>query len=153
MLTEDVQGGTRHHVLNKLDSKQGHMKVNTAERQLTPVKTVGKRKEMEYGLVSRLQVPCPHWTSLVDTRHQGPSDLAKPHPLLSKGCPVNNFCELTFEVCAACRQRGDSLGTRRALCAVTKGRPCPLGPGICRGAAMVFARRVSENGMSRSREA
>lgn len=56
---EDVHGGTSHYALNKLDPKQGRMKVNTAEGQLTPAKKVGKRKELEYEPMSRLRVSCP----------------------------------------------------------------------------------------------
>jgi hypothetical protein len=44
VVMEDAHGGTRHYALNKLDPKEDYMKVNTAEGQQTPAKTVGKER-------------------------------------------------------------------------------------------------------------
>lgn len=85
--------------------------------------------------------PAQTWASLVDSGTRGSPVPAKLHPLQNMHCPVR---PLTFEVCVASRQRGNSLGTCVALCAVTRGWPCPVGQGGYSRAAVVFARGVSE---------
>lgn len=129
--------GTSHYAVNKSGHKEGHVK----DGQLTPSKQVSKRREIKYGLLSKCEVTCPDLGLPRGHRTTGTS-CPKRHPLQNKHCPVRS---ITFEVCVACRQRDNSLGTFGALCAVTRGRPYPLGQEGCSRAVMVFARWVSED--------